>query len=169
MKTLAAIASTIALALLGPRLSALEGVYAWPTTTAGDAARQAKPAPPPQGEQPPATEDKKPRPPGGIGPKPGGTRRTTGTVTDVSSDSLTITSDSQHWLFVLDKSTAIGKTDATKTGGTKMMSPAGKTGTFAEMMKTGSKVEVVYADLGDVKHAEKVVILDSPPAKVKPQ
>jgi hypothetical protein len=89
------------------------------------------------------------------------TLTTNGTVSAVSSDSLTVKAASGEMTFSVDaKTTVVGPGVGTKEAALKK---EGKPAAVTEFLKAGDRVTVTYHEMGATKHAAQVRL--TPPAK----
>jgi len=84
-----------------------------------------------------------------------------GTVSGVTSDSVTVKAKGGEWTFQVDKDTKISVKGATRTKAElKDEKKAPRVGDF---VKVGDYVDVKYHDMGATKHAADVVVRASVP------
>lgn len=91
------------------------------------------------------------------------TMTATGTVAAVSNESITVKGKTDEWTFAVDS-----KTDVTAKGAstkTSAMKSENKPTQLTDFVKTGDTVRVSYHDMGATKHAARVTVVTSVPAK----
>ena len=91
------------------------------------------------------------------------TLTTTGTVSAVSSDSLTVKAASGDMTFTVDgKTKVVGRGMGTKE---EALKKEGTPTTFTQFVKSGDRVTVTYHEEGSTRHAATVRVMPAKPAK----
>ena len=81
----------------------------------------------------------------------GKTMNVTGTVSAVSTDSITVKSKTDETKYMIDKETVVTAKGATHKS--LAMKADGKATVLTDFVKTGDTVMVAYHDMGSMKHA----------------
>jgi len=82
-----------------------------------------------------------------------------GTVTAVTTDSLTVKNKAESWTFTIDKTTSVNAKGATHKS--LELKKEGKASKLTEFVKVGDSVTVSYHDLGATKHASVIRVTAS--------
>ena len=84
-----------------------------------------------------------------------------GTVSAVSTDSLTVKGKTETWTFMIDKETAVTAKGATHKS--LALKADGKSIALTDFVKIGDGVSVVYHDMGSMKHAQRINVTVAAP------
>lgn len=93
------------------------------------------------------------------------TLNASGSVSAVSSSSLTVKGKTAEWTFAVDKSTHVSVAGATKK--TAAAKDSKEPLEITQYVKVGDSVTVKYHDMGATKHAADVMVRNSTPAAKK--
>ena len=91
------------------------------------------------------------------------TMSATGTVSEVSADSLTVKAKSGDMMFAVDSATKVSARGASHK--TAAMKDDKKSTQITDFVHVGDTVAVSYHDMGDKKHAASVTVRSSAPPK----
>ena len=84
----------------------------------------------------------------------GKTMNASGTVSAVTTASLTVKSKTEEWTFTIDKDTTVTAKGATHKS--LALKADGKATVLTDFVKTGDTVQVAYQDMGKMKHASTI-------------
>ena len=91
------------------------------------------------------------------------TMNAAGTVSAVTTDSLTVKKGTDEWKFMIDKDTSVVAKGATHKS--LALKADGKATTLTDFVKAGDNVTVAYHEMGGMKHAATINVTNPAPAR----
>lgn len=86
-----------------------------------------------------------------------------GTVSAVTTDSLTVKGSTEELKFMIDKDTSVVAKGATHKS--LALKADGKATVLTDFVKAGDRVTVSYHEMGGMKHAATINVTSAPPAR----